>query len=258
MKYIGVEQAITAPGTRLVLTAGVPGPWGEAAKAILAHKGIDYTAVIQEGGGENAALREWTGQTSAPVLVHEDQPPVSHWLDLLMLAERLAPARPLLPAACEERALVLGFSALVAGVDGFGWNRRLQMLAPMMGLPDPPAPIRRLGDKYGWSERALADAPGKLEAISGALDARLARQRDAGSAYLVGNAVSAADFYWANFAAMLKPLPHGDNPMPDYMRQTYEAADERTRACLTPALEAHRDMMYRRHIALPLDFLPED
>jgi len=91
MKYISVEQAINTPGTRLVLSAGVPGPWGEAAKSILAHKGLEFTAVFQEGGGENAALRDWTGQTSAPVLVHAELPPVSHWLELLMLSERLAP-----------------------------------------------------------------------------------------------------------------------------------------------------------------------
>ena len=258
MKYLAVEEARNLPGLRLVLTAGVPGPWGEAAKAILAHKGLDFTAVYQEGGGENAALRDWTGQTSAPVLVYEDQPPVSHWLDLLMLAERLAPDRPLLPGRYEERALALGLSALIAGVDGFGWNRRLQMLAPMMALPDPPAPLRRLAGKYGWSERAHAEATGKLEAISAELDGRLARQRAAGSPYLVGGEISAADFYWANFAGMLKPLPPRDNPMPDYLRSTYASADERTRACLTPALEAHRDMMYERHISLPLDFLPED
>jgi hypothetical protein len=29
---------------------------------------------------------------------------------------------------------------------------------------------------------------------------------------------------------------------------------QETRACLTPRLETHRDMMYERHIALPLDF----
>ncbi len=68
------------------------------------------------------------------------------------------------------------------------------------------------------------------------------------------SAVSAADFYWANFAGMVKPLGPADNPMPDYMRATYESTDAATLACLTPRLEAHRDRMYERHIALPLDF----
>lgn len=258
MKYLSVEEAINAPGLRLVLTAGVPGPWGEAAKAILAYKQLAYTPVYQQGGGENAALRAWTGQTSAPVAVYDDLPPACHWLDLLLLAERLAPATPLVPLACAERVEVLGLSALIAGVDGFGWNRRLQMLTPMMTLAEPPEFALRLGRKYGWSEQALAASTARLQAISAELDNRLARQETAGSDYLVGSTVSAADFYWANFAGMLKPLPHAVNPMPDYMRASYSSGDAATLACLTPRLEAHRDRMYQRHITLPLDFLQEE
>ena len=56
MEYISVTDAIEAPGLRLVLSAGVPGPWGESAKALLAYKGLEYKAVLQEGGGENAEL----------------------------------------------------------------------------------------------------------------------------------------------------------------------------------------------------------
>jgi len=254
MKYISVEEAIDAPGLRLVLSAGVPGPWGEAAKAMLAYKQLAFTPVYQEGGGENAALRAWTGQTSAPVAVYEDWPPACHWLDVLMLAERLAPGRPLVPRACAERVDVLGLSALVAGVDGFGWHRRLQMLAPLLTLDKPPPMIVRLGVKYGWSPQAHAGATARLQAICAELDNRLGRQQAAGSDYFVGDAPTAVDFYWASFAAMLKPLPPEDNPMPDYMRTSYETADALTRACLTPRLEAHRDRMYQRHIALPLDF----
>lgn len=254
MQYLSVEDAKNAPGLRLVLTAGVPGPWGECAKAILAFKDIDFTPVHQEGGGENAALQEWTGQTSAPVAVYEDLPPVCHWLDLLMLAERLAPEKPLVPLDTADRVDVLGLSALIAGVDGFGWNRRLQMLAPMMKLEEPPEFISRLGRKYGWSEQALASATPRLQAISAELDGRLARQEQRGSDYLVGNVLTAADIYWANFAGMLKPLGSADNPMPDYMRASYESADDATAACLTPRLERHRDRIYARHITLPLDF----
>ncbi len=254
MNYLSVEEAITAPGLRLVLTAGVPGPWGESAKAILSYKGLEFTPVHQQGGGENEALRTWTGQTSAPVAVYDDLPPVCHWLDLLLLAERLAPDKPLVPRNCPDRIQVLGLSALIAGVDGFGWHRRLHMLAPMLVLPEPPQMIRRLGVKYGWSPQAYAEATARLQAISAELDSQLARQHAAGSDYFVGSVPTAVDFYWANFASMLKPLGPVDNPMPDYMRASYESADAETRACLTPRLEAHRDLMYQRHIALPLDF----
>ena len=254
MNYISVEEAVIAPGLRLVLTAGVPGPWGESAKAMLAYKNLDYIPVRQEGGGENAALRDWTGQTSAPVAVYEDLPPVCHWLDLLMLAERLAPQKPLVPLDAADRAAVLGVSALIAGVDGFAWHRRLQMLAPMMALDKPPEMIFRMAHKYGWSQQAYAAATSRMRAISAELDKRMAVQQAAGSDYLVGNTVTAADFYWANFAGMVKPLGEKNNPMPEYMRTTYESADEDTLACLTPRLEALRDRMYERHISLPLDF----
>lgn len=254
MDYLSVEDAIEHPGLRLVLTAGVPGPWGEAAKYILDYKKVDYVPVYQEGGGENAALREWTGQTSAPVLVDDDIPPVSHWLDLLLTAERIAPHPALLPAAVTERATALGLAALIAGVDGFGWNRRLQMFAPLMALDEPPPPVARLMGKYGWSDEAHAAAGAKLNDILAELDRVLAVQDNAGSEYFVGETVTAVDLYWASFSAMLKPLPPEQNPMPDFLRSTYEAVDDSLAAAFTPALEAHRDRIFQRYITLPLDF----
>lgn len=255
MNYLSIAEARVAPGLRLVLTAGVPGPWGEAAKAILAHKGIAYLPVAQEGGGENAELQAWTGQNSAPVAVYDDLPPVCHWLDLLMLSERLAPQKPLVPSAASERAEVLGLSALLAGVDGFAWNRRLQMFAPMLALDEPPEMIARMAHKYGWSDEAHAASTAKIAAISAHLDLKLAQQdKTQQSAYFVGSSVTAVDFYWANFVGMIFPLGAAVNPMPDYMRATYEGADQATKDCITPRLLAHRDMMYDQHIALPLDF----
>jgi hypothetical protein len=53
---------------------------------------------------------------------------------------------------------------------------------------------------------------------------------------------------------MIKPLAPALNPMPDWIRPIYTATDPEQQACLLPALEAHRDMMYERHIATPLDF----
>ena len=254
MEYSSVEDAIGAQGLRLVLTAGVPGPWGESAKAILAYKGLDYLPVYQEGGGENLELQAWTGQNSAPVAVYDHLPPVTHWLDLLMLAERLAPEKPLLPKNAALQVEALGLSALIAGVNGFAWNRRLQMFAPMMALDEPPEMITRMASKYGWSPAAHEASTACLCIISSELDARLAQQNALGHDYFVGDAISAVDFYWANFAGMIKPLGPEQNPMPSYMRATYETVDEVTANCLTPRLETHRDMMYQRHITLPLDF----
>ncbi len=251
MEYIEVEQAIELPGLRLVLSAGVPGPWGEAAKAMLAYKGLDYTAVRQEGGGENAALKAWTGQSSAPVLVADDLPPACHWLDLVTLADRLQPAPALLPEEPALRAQAVGLSTLIAGAEGFGWQRRLMMIHPMMAVDPVPEVAANLAHRYGYSESAFHAAPERMQQICGYLDQQL--QQAAGE-YFVGDAPSAADFYWANFVGMIKPLPPEGNPMPDWIRTLYTTDDPGLLQCLTSRLEAHRDMMYERHISLPLDF----
>ncbi|MDP4651415.1 MAG: glutathione binding-like protein [Haliea sp.] len=254
MEYAEVEQAVHAPGLRLVLTAGVPGPWGETAKSLFDYKGLKYLPVRQEAGGENTALMSWTGQSSAPVAVFDDLPPVCHWLDLLHLAERLAPSPALLPADPAQRVEVLGLSALIAGVDGFGWQRRLQLLAPAMALAEPPISIQRMAGKYGWSEQAAAQAGERMQGIAALLDQRLAAQEATGKHWFVGDGVTAADFYWANFLGMVHPLPADVNPMPDYLRGMYSSGAQDSARWLTPRLLDHRERMYREHIRLPLEF----
>jgi len=84
------------------------------------------------------------------------------------------------------------------------------------------------------------------------LAARLAAQRAAGSRYYVGDAVSAVDVYSATFAAMFRPLPDEHCPMEGYIREAFETRDAPTEAALDPILFEHRDMMYARHLELPL------
>jgi len=253
MKYLPVDEARQLPGLRLVLTAGVPGPWGEAAKYMLQHKGLAYVPVHQDGGGENAALRDWTGQSSAPAAVQDDLPPVSHWLDLISFMDRLSPDKPLLPQDAASKLQAIGLSNLIAGVDGVGWNRRLHMLEPLMAMDKPPEAILRLGEKYGWSEAALAEADNKLSDLCTVLDGALDRRGD----YFLGALPCATDFHWAAFSGMLEPLPQAVNPMPEWMRAAWSNVSEAVRASLTSRLLAHRDMMFERHIATPLDYLED-
>ena len=110
MKYLSVGEARDCPGLRLVLTEGMPGPWAEAAKAVLNFKGIEFIPVAQKAGEANEDLLDWTGQTTAPVAVLDNEPVRYTWLDILMLAERLAPLPALLPSDLEARALVLGLT----------------------------------------------------------------------------------------------------------------------------------------------------
>ena len=113
MDYLPIEQAREGNGLRLVLTQGVPGPWGEAAKAIFHVKRIPYLAVGQTGGGDNSALVEWTGHANAPTAVWNDEPPRAGRNEILLLAERIAPDPALLPSDPEERAIVFGIWGIV-------------------------------------------------------------------------------------------------------------------------------------------------
>lgn len=254
MEYKTVAEARALSGLRLVLTEGMPGPWAEAAKAILNYKNISFIPVTQKAGEANEELQEWTGQTTAPVVVYNDEPVRYSWLDILLLAEKLNPDRALLPSDLEQRALVIGLCREIAGEHGLGWNKRLYLLAPMMQMDEPPAMSVRMGAKYGWSPEAYADSAGRIGQCLGYFSERLRQQSAAGSDYLVGNALTATDFYLANFMGLFRPLPEAMNPMPDFLRQVYSKQEPVLEAYLEPQLFEHRDMMYQRHIATPLEF----
>ena len=241
-------------GLRLVLTADVPGPWGESAKAILQWKNIDFIPVRQDGGAENADLLEWTAQNSAPVAVLDEQPPRCSWLDILILAETMNPAKPLLPQDLEQRALVIGLSRELAGEGGFAWNRRLLLLAPMMRSGDVPPGIARMAEKYGWSEAACSDAGARVANCLDYFATRLRMQQRLQSDYLVGQSLTALDIYLVNFLGMIKPLLHKQNPMPDFLRRSYETVDDQLAAHLDPLLFEFRDRIYEQHLNLPLDY----
>ncbi len=254
MDYIGIEQARASSGLRLVLTAGLPGPWGEAIKSVLAHKQLAYVAVAQEAGGENAALVEWTGQASAPVLVWNEEPARCHWLHQLQLAERLQPARPLLGVNVAERVKITGMCNEIAGEGGLGWHRRTQLTGLVISRGEAPAYMQRMADRYAYSEQAYEACEQKLVEIlrwfSDELQRQAARQHD----YLVGDELSAADLYLANFLGMLDPLPEALNPMPEQMRRAYSYRSEALDAALDSSLCEHRERVYQRHINTPLDF----
>ena len=266
MKYYDVAEAKDMKGLRLVLTAYVPGPWGESAKKILDYKHIPYIPVAQHAGKENEELVAWTGVRNAPNAMYEDEGPKTGWYDILMLGERLAPDRPLLPTRSEERALVLGICTEICGEWGFGWARRVMMGTPYAGPVDPvraaslskpffgPDDSARMRKSYGASVGGAADAPGRCADIVRMLAARLHRQKAEGSSYLVGYTPTAADIYWMVFSMALEPLPHEVNPMPDWMRMSYDMIGPVLAGVKDPILIEHRDMMYARHSKLPLEF----
>ena len=257
MKYLSVAEARKQPGLRLVLTAHMPGPWGEAAKAVLSARGVEYIPVEQLAMEPNDELYEWTGMRNAPIAVYNDEPPQSSWLDILLLAERLGTGRSLLPDDPLERALVLGISTELCGSDGFGWSRRLELIG-RPSTKNPPTggnfDMNRMTRMYGVSPEAIARAPKRMASIMNGLAAQLHRQKAAGCDYLVSDWLTACDLHWACLSLFVSPLKPEDCPMPDFMRDNYSHLTPELAAALDPILISHRDTIFQRHIALPLDF----
>jgi glutathione S-transferase len=255
-RWASVEEARQAGGLRLVLTVGVPGPWGENAKGILHVKRIPHLRVIQQGGQSNQELREWTGESNAPQLIQDDQPALDRWSDILFLAERIAPDPPLIPDDPADRALMFGLLHELCGEQGFGWSRRMMLFEPSMSLPDDH-PVRALLDRmaarYGYNEAAVKAAPQRAADILGLLGRQLSAQHEAGRSHLVGDRLSALDIAWAAFAALLEPLPEDVCAMPQPLRQGYGAGHPLMDAAQVPALLAHRQLIYEKYLELPID-----
>ena len=104
-EYVSVEEAIGRDGLRMVVVGGVPSPWGEAAKGLFHIEGIDWVGVRLVHDSE--ALLQWAGERTGPVAVYGKEAPRPGWREILLLAERLAPAPRLLPADPEAREQVL-------------------------------------------------------------------------------------------------------------------------------------------------------
>lgn len=254
MEYLSVEQARDMSGLRLVLTAGHPGPWGEAVKAMLKIKGVAYTAVRQEAGGENAGLRAWTGLRNAPVAMLDDEQPVSHWMDLIFLAERLQPEPSLVPEDVELRMRMFGLIRELVGEKGFAWYRRIQLFQPLMSNPDLKPLVEHLGACYGYSDHEAEIASDRCSATLALLSEQLMQQREAGSHYFIGHRLSALDIYWATFSNMLKPLPAEQAPISDQDRQANTCTDAQILGAAHPLLFEHRDHIWSEVIGLPMDF----
>ena len=245
-------------GLRVVLTAGVPGPWSESAKAVLQVRNVPFVAVAQVAMGPNEDLQAWTGMRNAPIAIYNDEPPLAGWHEILMLAERLGSGPSLLPDSAADRALCLGFSLELCAQDGFGWNRRLSMMHAMWGVDssDRVAPqFREVSARYGFAPQAVALAAARSADILRALAAQLQAQNARGSRFLVGKRLSAVDLYWACFSQMVVPLRKEVNPMPDYLWPVYSQSPPEVTAALEPILFKHRDHIFEAHIGLPLDYL---
>jgi glutathione S-transferase len=255
-QYIDISEARVTPGLRIVLPPGRANPWGEALKGICELKGIPFTRV-RKAWGHDEELQRWTCQSSAPVLVYENERPRSLWNDQLYLLERLSAWPRMIPSAPGERALMFGLANELCGEGGFAWQRRLMLIdADLNGAPsgsDKSSFATYMAEKYGHDAGEARQAPVRAAAILRQLSIQLERQHAAGSRFLVGNEMTALDVYWATFAVLIVPLPPSLCPILDELRSYYTLGDPVVRAAVSDALMQHRDYMYREHLSTPLD-----
>ncbi|MDB5488481.1 MAG: hypothetical protein JWQ58_2196 [Reyranella sp.] len=253
LTYRTPAEIVAHDGLRIVLVRGVPSPWSQAAKTILEIKGLDYVAAPLDIGGTNAEIAAWSGQNSGPVVAWRDGPPLNRWLDILLLAERLAPTPALLPADPLQRALAVGLSHEIMGEGGIAWNRRLQMfsMAVQAGAGARMAPLI---DKYGFDSDDAAAASSRIAATLQALATQLRAQQARGVSYFVGNGLSAVDIYWTAVMNMMLPLPAVQCPIRDSSRPAFTASDPQIVAALDPILVEHRDHIFRSHFRDPMEF----
>jgi glutathione S-transferase len=252
VEYVEFEAARDARGLRMVVVSGVPSPWGEAAKGILQVKQIPWTAVRLDPRSD--AMASWTGERSGPVVVYDDEAPRSGWAEILLLAEHLAPEPALLPLDPEDRALAFGLSHEICGEMGLGWARRLA--AVHTGLKNeggfPAGVAGYLGDKYGYRKEEGDYYGARVVSLLEMLSRRLHAQREVGRPYYLGTELTALDIYSATFMALFAPLSDEQCPMPAAIRGAFESIDDVTAKAVDPILLEHRDLVYAKHLELPL------
>jgi glutathione S-transferase len=251
-EYVSVDDAIQRSGLRMVVVANMPSPWGEAAKGIFHVKRLPFAAVRLMY--DNDALKKWAGQLSGPVVVHDNEVPRSGWAEILMLAERLAPTPALLPLEPNERARAVSLAEKFCGPNGLGWSRRLQSvhagLTKTGGFSERIAGY--LGRKYGYDPEQAETYGPRVRQLLGEFATALRAQKNAGKPYYLGTSLSAVDIYSATFMALFRPLPEAQCRMDAGLRASLEQLDAETAAALDPILIEHRDLMYDRHLELPL------
>jgi glutathione S-transferase len=250
-EWVEAAEARKLPGLKLALTKRIPNPWGESAKALFHVKRVPYVRVPQRPGLPNEEIVAWSGQRSAPVAAWNDERPRTGWSEIVMLAERIAPDPPLIPAEPEDRARMFGLLHELAGERGFGWSRR--MMFALATLDGPDAVIGEfLIQAYGAGRPDLDALRRRVAALLEMYASILHAQRRAGRRFFLGDSLSALDLYWAAFAALIEPLPPEQCDMLPRFRELYTLTDPELRAAVDPLLLEHRDRIYEDFLVLPL------
>jgi glutathione S-transferase len=254
MKMLSIGELVKKDGLRIVLVAGAPSPWGQAAKAMMEYKRLEFSAGHLIPGDANKELVAWSGVNSGPVVAWNDEKPIDRWNDILFLLERLAPSRPLVPEDSQQRADLFGMAHEINGELGLGWNRRLLMFAPILESGAAPEGMQLMGEKYKWNKADTELASRRIVGTLNQLSARLKSQKAAGSEYFVGDSPSAMDFYWTAFSNLIDIISWEKIPVGEEMRPLFAQGDEAIAAAFDDVLREHRDRFFDRYFVSPMEF----
>jgi glutathione S-transferase len=245
-EFISLEAAAAmTTGTRVTFIPGMPALYAEALKNICYVKGVPLIRALhpmmgvdkETGEDRQAQLYELTRQTGLPTMFHNAERPRNVWIEQLTLAENIgaANAPKLIPDNFARRAEMLGLCAVILGEDGMVWNMRI--------MSDSP-----LAQKYGYSEHASAAAPGKVAEVINLIDTRLAAQEQQGSPYLVGNAISAVDVYWATMSMCVLVPPTDIMPVTQQNKGMLKYFGMNGQIPVIAEALSHRIEQHQRHI----------
>ena len=256
MTVVDFETARAARGLRVVYVENVPSPWSQGALGLFDLKGLDYVLVPLRKFAQE--VRQHTGANNAPVVLFDDEPPRTGWAEILALAERLGGRVSLVPDGDDDdRAVTMyGLSHAILSEDGLGWSVRLLLTHAGLttgGRQGWPAPVAAyLAPKYGYAPDRIPAARARAIGVLNLIARRLADSAAAGHPYMLGPAPTALDVYAATVLGVIAPLPHEMCPMPDVLRHAFATLDPDVRAAVPASLVRHRDLMYARHLRVPV------
>src|SRR5229473_1348712 len=227
--WLTLEQALGAPGLRVApVRGGLPSPWSEFVRACFHVKRIPYSLIDARDADRGlTSIKTLTGQESLPVVFWNDERPRSNWLEQLVLAERISLEPRLLPDDPVERAKVVGLIAELCSEVGFGWHRRVMMIARLLTEPTFGERERTIGHYLSKKYRHNTDS---VE----------------GSTKHCEEIVSA-------FAALIQPLSEGLCPMKPLWRDLYTWMPSVTPHHTVEAMLSFRGRIYRDWLPLPVD-----
>ena len=165
---------------------------------------------------------------------------------------RVAPLRAGLPSPWSELGRACLHAELCSEI-GFGWHRRVMMIARLLTEPTWGDRERRIGHYLSQKYQRDADTAEASTKHCEEIISVFAGLRTAGHQYLLGPTLTALDLAWATFAALIEPLPEDLCHMTPTWRDLYTWTPSVASSHAVEDLLSLRDRIYRDWLPLPVD-----